>query len=81
VVAVEDPAAGGTRIDAYVACNALRPSIIDLKRFSAEHLPAYLVPDRFVFDDALPQTSTGKTDYQALIARSRPPPPERIPAT
>ena len=26
----------------------------------------YMVPDSFVFHDALPKTSTGKIDYQAL---------------
>jgi acyl-CoA synthetase (AMP-forming)/AMP-acid ligase II len=47
---------------------AVRPSIIDLKMFSAAHLPAYMVPDAFLFMDALPRTSTAKVDYQRLSA-------------
>jgi hypothetical protein len=41
-------------------------SIIDMKRFSAEQLPASMIPDDFVFVDGLPKTSTDKTDYQRL---------------
>jgi acyl-CoA synthetase (AMP-forming)/AMP-acid ligase II len=45
-----------------------RPSLIELKRFCAENLPLYMVPDRFVWHDALPKTSTDKIDYQRLKA-------------
>lgn len=44
-----------------------RPSIIDLKTFCKAKLPAYMSPDRFVFFDRLPRTSTDKVDYQALM--------------
>lgn len=44
------------------------PSAIKLKAFGAKNLPAYMIPDRFAYLPALPQTSTGKTDYQ-LLAR------------
>jgi acyl-coenzyme A synthetase/AMP-(fatty) acid ligase len=47
-----------------------RPSIIELKTFCARHLPAYMSPDVFLFADALPKTSTDKTDYQTLLRRS-----------
>jgi non-ribosomal peptide synthetase component E (peptide arylation enzyme) len=46
-----------------------RPSIIEMKRFCHDNLPAYMVPDSFSWRDDLPLTSTGKTDYQGL-ARS-----------
>ena len=64
---VARPEEGGVRIRAFVAMKTGRPgSIIDLKRFSAENLPAAMIPDDFVFLDALPRTSTDKTDYQRL---------------
>jgi acyl-CoA synthetase (AMP-forming)/AMP-acid ligase II len=37
-----------------------------MKRFCAEHLPLYMLPDRFVWQPALPKTSTDKIDYQRL---------------
>jgi acyl-CoA synthetase (AMP-forming)/AMP-acid ligase II len=37
-----------------------------MKRFCAERLPLYMVPDRFSWHDALPKTSTDKVDYQRL---------------
>lgn len=43
-----------------------RPSLIKLKRFAAENLPLYMVPDRFSFLPSLPKTSTDKLDYQRL---------------
>ena len=43
-----------------------RPSLIKLKRFAAENLPLYMIPDRFSFPPSLPKTSTDKIDYQRL---------------
>ena len=55
------------RITAFVSCGAgPRLSVIELKAFCANTLPAYLAPDRFVLVGRLPTTSTSKTDYQAL---------------
>lgn len=56
------------RIRAFVCCrpDAKRPSMIELKRFCADNLPAYMIPDFFTFRDTLPKTSTDKTDYQKL---------------
>jgi len=69
VVAVPD-ADAGVSIVAFLSCpSGERPSIIELKAFCAEHLPAYMSPDRFLFEAALPKTSTDKTDYQALRRR------------
>ncbi len=59
----------GVEIVAVLACNGgLRPSIVDLKLLCAGKLPAYMSPDRFVFRDELPTTSTAKVDYQRLKA-------------
>jgi acyl-coenzyme A synthetase/AMP-(fatty) acid ligase len=65
VVALADES--GVLIKAFVSCQqGKRPSVIELKRFCAENLPLYMVPDMFSFQAALPQTSTGKIDYQRL---------------
>ncbi len=66
VVAMPD-SESGVRIKAYLACReGKRPSLIELKTFSADNLPAYMIPDIFEFLDALPKTSTDKVDYQRL---------------
>jgi amino acid adenylation domain-containing protein len=65
VLAVSDDE--GTRILAvYGTKNGEPISLVELKAFSADALPLYMVPDRFVHTEALPRTSTGKTDYQHL---------------
>jgi amino acid adenylation domain-containing protein len=57
----------GIKIKAFLSCREpKRPSLIELKRFCAEHLPLYMVPDVFLWHDALPRTSTDKIDYQQL---------------
>jgi L-proline---[L-prolyl-carrier protein] ligase len=43
-----------------------RPSTIELKRFCADRLPLYMVPDRWSVQADLPKTSTDKIDYQRL---------------
>nr|MBA3564575.1 AMP-binding protein [Gammaproteobacteria bacterium] len=42
-------------------------SIIGLKQFCSEHLPLYMIPDRFNQREALPKTSTDKVNYQQLL--------------
>ena len=57
------------RIAAFVSCPPERRlTIIALKTFCAQNLPPYMIPDTFSVVDALPRTSTDKTDYQALKA-------------
>jgi amino acid adenylation domain-containing protein len=57
----------GVKIRAFVSHHKdSRPSIIELKQFCAQNLPAYMVPDLFSFLDFLPKTSTDKIDYQKL---------------
>jgi L-proline---[L-prolyl-carrier protein] ligase len=67
VVAVPD-ADSGVKILAYLVPQpGKRPSIIELKAFCAQTLPAYMSPDVFRFLEALPRTSTNKVDYQGLL--------------
>ena len=66
VVALPDEAAG-VRIRAFVSCrDEKRPSLIAMKRFCAENLPLYMIPDIFSWVAELPKTSTDKIDYQRL---------------
>jgi acyl-coenzyme A synthetase/AMP-(fatty) acid ligase len=64
---VATAAADGVVITAFLSCRtAPAPTTIEMKRFCAETLPASMVPDRFVFHETLPKTSTDKLDYQTL---------------
>jgi amino acid adenylation domain-containing protein len=66
VVAVPGP--DGLVVRAHLATrDGARISLIQLKQFCAQHLPVYMVPDVFAFHEALPKTSTEKTDYQQLM--------------
>jgi amino acid adenylation domain-containing protein len=67
VIALADDE-NGVQIKAFLSCKVAdkRPSLIELKRFCAENLPIYMVPDLFAFQDVLPKTSTAKIDYQKL---------------
>lgn len=70
VVAVPNEEAG-VKIRAFLSCReGQRPSLIQLKRFCAENLPLYMVPDTFDIIDTLPKTSTDKVDYQRLKERA-----------
>jgi acyl-CoA synthetase (AMP-forming)/AMP-acid ligase II len=66
VIALQDDEAG-VKIKAFLCTkDHKRLSLIELKRFCAEALPLYMIPDLFSFHDSLPKTSTGKIDYQML---------------
>jgi amino acid adenylation domain-containing protein len=59
---------GGLMLKAFINwIGQDRPSIIALKRYCMENLPAYMVPDRFSLRPSLPKTSTDKIDYQRLM--------------
>lgn len=66
VIAVPDEEVG-VRIKAFLSCRDTKhPSMIEMKRFCSEHLPFYMIPDVFIWREALPKTSTDKIDYQRL---------------
>ncbi|HRP76564.1 MAG TPA: amino acid adenylation domain-containing protein [Rhodocyclaceae bacterium] len=66
VIALPD-ADAGVRIAAFLSSkDGQTVSLIALKRFCADELPLYMIPDQFKWLDALPRTSTDKTDYQRL---------------
>jgi amino acid adenylation domain-containing protein len=59
---------GEKRLVAYVAAAAPSLQVTDLRAHLAERLPDYMVPSSFVLLSALPRTSNGKIDRQALPA-------------
>jgi amino acid adenylation domain-containing protein len=66
VVAIPDEAAG-VLIRAHLAtADGSKISLIKLKKFCADRIPVYMVPDTFSFHEKLPKTSTDKIDYQRL---------------
>jgi amino acid adenylation domain-containing protein len=68
VIAFPDEEAG-VSIYAFLSCHdAKHPSLIEIKRFCAENLPLYMIPDKFFWLETLPKTSTDKIDYQRLKA-------------
>jgi acyl-coenzyme A synthetase/AMP-(fatty) acid ligase len=70
VVALSD-GNGDLLIKAFLStASASRPTVVQMKAFCVEHLPSYMIPDRFIFMETLPNTSTGKVDYRALASTS-----------
>jgi acyl-coenzyme A synthetase/AMP-(fatty) acid ligase len=66
VIAVPDEESG-VLIKAFLSWSeGERGSLIQLKKFCAEQLPLYMVPDSFSFQRSLPKTLTDKMDYQKL---------------
>ena len=58
---------GAVRIEAFLCWrDGGQPSLLSLRRFCTEHLPASMIPDRFHHRESLPKTSTDKIDYQSL---------------
>lgn len=65
VVAVPDVLVSNRVVAHVVALDGLTSN--DLRRHLLERLPPYMVPERFEFAAALPRTSNGKVDRQALL--------------
>lgn len=59
---------GELRIVACIGCAGEQPGTIAMKTWCAEAMPVYMIPDRFLFLDSLPTTTTDKIDYQRLLA-------------
>ncbi len=66
VVARPDPS-GDRKLAAYLLpTGAAAPGAGQLRRFAAETLPDYMVPNHFMFLDSYPATANGKLDRAAL---------------
>ena len=67
VVLAREDTPGDTRLVAYaVSTQKPAPTVHELRSFLKEKLPAYMVPAAFVVLEALPLTSSGKVDRNAL---------------
>lgn len=69
VVGVPDPLVGN-RLWAFLSVRE-GVEVAELRKFTAEQLPGYMVPEVFEVCDSLPRTSTGKIDRQALRRRAQ----------
>lgn len=66
VIATQDDGVG-MQVTAFLSTKSGgKLSLIALKKFCADQVPLYMVPDSFSFLDSLPKTSTDKVDYQRL---------------
>jgi acyl-coenzyme A synthetase/AMP-(fatty) acid ligase len=71
VLARED-ATGERRLIAYVVCDAQKATESeDIKKFMQLKLPEYMIPSTFVSMNALPLTTNGKVDRNALPVPER----------
>jgi acyl-coenzyme A synthetase/AMP-(fatty) acid ligase len=56
----------GMVLIAFVLADHPQPGVVALKQHCAGLLPRYMIPHRFRFVDAMPQTANGKLDRTAL---------------
>ncbi|AFZ23808.1 amino acid adenylation enzyme/thioester reductase family protein [Cylindrospermum stagnale PCC 7417] len=69
VVIVREDTPGDQRLIAYVvAVRGVTPAPNELRSYLKEQLPEYMIPSVFVLLNALPLTTNGKVDRQALPA-------------
>ncbi|HKV35213.1 MAG TPA: amino acid adenylation domain-containing protein [Pyrinomonadaceae bacterium] len=69
VATVREDVPGDKRLVAYVTLAGDKlPATSDLRLYLRDKLPAYMIPSAIVVLDALPLTSNGKIDHQALPA-------------
>ncbi len=54
------------RLVAFIVCDGEPPSLLELKRHCAEHLPRYMIVDRVERLRELPRTRNGKVDRLSL---------------
>jgi amino acid adenylation domain-containing protein len=65
-IVLHEQVAGQKHLIAYVACDVSPPSIDELAGYLRQHLPAYMVPVRYLLLETLPKTINGKIDRNAL---------------
>ncbi len=67
VVAIPDQEVGARLAAVLVPRDGIELEDGEVRAFCASRLPRYMVPEKYVFQAALPRTSTGKTDRTALL--------------
>jgi len=68
IVALPDEKAGSRIVATAMPRSGAGVEAPALRAFCRERLPGYMVPEEIEIVDALPRTSTGKADRQALLA-------------
>lgn len=68
VVTAREDISGDKRLVAYVVLFDQQQRSNDLRSFLQERLPDYMIPNTFVFLEAIPRTPNGKVDRRALPA-------------
>jgi amino acid adenylation domain-containing protein len=69
VVAIPDDEIGARLKAVIVPHPGQTVTRAEVQSFCLKHLPRYMVPEEFYFEDELPRTSTGKADRQAVQKR------------
>jgi acyl carrier protein len=59
---------GDQRLTAYIVSQGDHPAVDDLSAFLKTTLPDYMLPNAYIFLDAMPLTANGKLDRKALPA-------------
>jgi amino acid adenylation domain-containing protein len=67
-VLARDDGEGEKRLAAYIVPTRIAPTVTELREYLAQRIPEYMIPPRFVVLTALPLTTNGKVDRQALPA-------------
>ncbi len=67
VVILREDQPGEQKLVGYVVANP-RPTVAEIRDALSQRLPGYMVPPLFVFLEALPLTTNGKTDKKSLPA-------------
>jgi amino acid adenylation domain-containing protein len=65
-VPIPDPQVGSRIVASVVPRAGSRPDLAELRLFSRERLPSYMIPERIEVRAELPRTSTGKADRGRL---------------
>ena len=66
VVMAREDTPSNKRLVAYIVAKQKQPTISELRSFLLTKLPNYMIPNDFVYLDAMPLTPNGKIDRRAL---------------
>jgi fatty-acyl-CoA synthase len=69
VVGVPDPRWDERPLACVVPCEGADPDPAELRRFLADRVARFWLPERWAFIDEVPKTSVGKFDKKVLRAR------------
>jgi len=65
-VTIKEESTSDKNLVAYIVPGEFNPSILELQEFLMEKLPAYMIPNTFVFIESFPYLPNGKIDIKTL---------------